>query len=116
MLSAVSYALELRNRFRGITVREGLLVRGPAGWAEWSPFLDYSGAEIVPWLRAAREAGHGVPFHAWPEGLRSPDPEACRLFVRLTNALELCGYEPPEAEQRLYQTCMDAIGKEDKDE
>lgn len=52
----------------------------------------------------------------WPEGLRSPDPEACRLFVRLTNALELCGYEPPEAEQRLYQTCMDAIGKEDKDE
>lgn len=52
----------------------------------------------------------------WPEGLRSPDPEACRLFVRLTDALELKGYEPPEAEQRLYQTCMDAIGKEGKDE
>ena len=52
----------------------------------------------------------------WPEGLRSPDPEACRLFVKLTDALELKGYEPPEAEQRLYQTCMDAIEKEGKDE
>lgn len=52
----------------------------------------------------------------WPEGLRSPDPEACRLFVKLTDALELKGYEPPEAEQRLYQTCMDAIEKEGQDE
>ena len=52
----------------------------------------------------------------WPEGLRSPDPEACRLFVALTDALELKGYEPPEAEQRLYQMAVDAIGKEDGDE
>ena len=52
----------------------------------------------------------------WPEGLRTPDPEACRLFVKLTDALELKGYEPPEAEQRLYQMCVDAIGKEGKDE
>lgn len=52
----------------------------------------------------------------WPEGLRAPDPEACRLFVKLTDALELKGYEPPEAEQRLYQMCVDAIGKEGKDE
>lgn len=51
----------------------------------------------------------------WPEGLRAPDPEACRLFVKLTDALELKGYEPPEAEQRLYQMCVDAIGKEKKD-
>lgn len=52
----------------------------------------------------------------WPEGLRSPDPEACRLFVALTDALELKGYEPPEAEQRLYQMCVDATGKEGTDE
>ena len=52
----------------------------------------------------------------WPEGLRSPDPEACRLFVKTTDALELKGYEPPEAEQRLYQMAVDAIGKEDGDE
>lgn len=40
----------------------------------------------------------------------------CRDFVALTDAMELCGYEPPEAEQRLYQMCVDAIGKEGEDE
>ncbi|MGH7606529.1 MAG: O-succinylbenzoate synthase, partial [Gemmatimonadales bacterium] len=29
------YALPLRTRFRGITVREGMLLRGPAGWGEF---------------------------------------------------------------------------------
>lgn len=52
----------------------------------------------------------------WGTGLRCPDPEACRRFVKLTDALELKGYEPPEAEQRLYQMCMDAIAKEESDE
>lgn len=52
----------------------------------------------------------------WPEGLRDPDPEACRLLVKLTDALELKGYEPPEAEQRLYRMCADALEKGDGDE
>lgn len=52
----------------------------------------------------------------WGRGLRRPDPEACRRFVALTDALELKGYEPPEAEQRLYQMCVEAIGKEGDDE
>lgn len=50
------YSTPLRLRFRGITVRQGVLFQGDAGWAEWSPFLDYSGAELVPWFRAAKEA------------------------------------------------------------
>jgi len=52
----IVYSIPMRTRFRGITVREGVLLRGDAGWGEFSPFLDYGGAEIVPWLRAAREA------------------------------------------------------------
>jgi O-succinylbenzoate synthase len=40
-----TYAIAMRTRFRGITTRQGMLWRGPAGWAEWSPFLDYSGPE-----------------------------------------------------------------------
>ncbi|SDD68291.1 o-succinylbenzoate synthase [Auraticoccus monumenti] len=56
------YDVAMRTRFRGIERRQGLLVRGPAGWGEWSPFLDYSGAELVPWWRACREAaGTGFP-------------------------------------------------------
>ncbi len=55
-VQAVAYTLGLRNRFRGITVREGLLVRGPAGWAEWSPFAEYTRPEIDAWWAATVEA------------------------------------------------------------
>jgi O-succinylbenzoate synthase len=44
--------------------------RGVAGWAEWSPFLDYEGAELVPWLRAAQEAAECE----WPAPLRTEIP------------------------------------------
>ncbi len=69
------YAIGLRTRFRGITVREGLVWRGPAGWAEWSPFLDYEGSELVPWLRAAHEAAE----LGWPAPLRTRIPVNCTV-------------------------------------
>lgn len=57
-----AYRIPMRTRFRGITQREGLIFSGPAGWGEFSPFLDYDAAESVPWLRAAREAAdEGFP-------------------------------------------------------
>lgn len=57
-----AFSLPLRNRFRGITVREGVLFAGPAGWAEWSPFYDYDYPEIGHWWRAAWEAAYlGFP-------------------------------------------------------
>ncbi len=65
-----TYAVPLRTRFRGIVVREGMVWRGPAGWAEWSPFLDYQGAEIRPWLRAADEAAET----GWPAAVRDRIP------------------------------------------
>jgi O-succinylbenzoate synthase len=56
------YALPLRTRFRGLNVRHGLLLRGPAGWAEWSPFAEYQRPEIDAWADAAREAAvEGFP-------------------------------------------------------
>lgn len=52
----------MRTRFRGITTREGMLVRGAAGWAEWSPFTEYDDAEAANWWAAAREAAEtGFP-------------------------------------------------------
>ncbi|WP_028649486.1 o-succinylbenzoate synthase [Nocardiopsis sp. CNT312] len=57
-----SFAIGLRNRFRGITVREGLLVRGPAGWGEFSPFAEYGPRECSRWWAACYEAAHrGFP-------------------------------------------------------
>jgi len=32
------FSIPLRTRFRGITVREGVLLRGRIGWAEFAPF------------------------------------------------------------------------------
>jgi O-succinylbenzoate synthase len=60
----------MRARFRGIDVREGLLLRGDAGWGEFSPFLDYDARECVPWLRAAREAADD----GWPDPVRDSVP------------------------------------------
>ena len=61
-----TYAIGLRTRFRGIAQRQGMVWRGPAGWAEWSPFLDYGGPELVPWLWAADEAAE----RGWPTPVR----------------------------------------------
>jgi O-succinylbenzoate synthase len=55
-MDAVAFALPLRHRFRGITVRQGLLLRGPGGWAEWSPFAEYGPQEAGQWWLATQEA------------------------------------------------------------
>lgn len=65
-MSPVVFSIPMRTRFRGITVREGVLLRGAAGWGEWSPFLEYPPAVAEPWLRCAEEAAAGD----WPEPLR----------------------------------------------
>ena len=62
-------------RFRGIDRREGLLLQGPAGWAEFSPFLDYDDLECVPWLRAALDSAQ----RPWPDPRRSHVPVNCTV-------------------------------------
>lgn len=53
--------LPLVTRFRGVTEREAMLLRGPNGWAEFSPFLEYDDAEASAWLAAAIDTGWGDP-------------------------------------------------------
>jgi O-succinylbenzoate synthase len=50
-------ALPMRVRFRGITTREAVVLRGPSGWTEFSPFVEYDDAEAAAWLRAAVDFG-----------------------------------------------------------
>ena len=42
-------ALPMRVRFRGVDVRETVLLRGPAGWGEFGPFPEYGDAEAGAW-------------------------------------------------------------------
>src|SRR3954452_7299401 len=60
----------MRTRFRGVSTREGVLLHGPAGWGEFSPFLDYDDPACVPWLRSAREAADD----GWPDPVRQVVP------------------------------------------
>lgn len=50
-------SLPMRTRFRGVTHREVMLLDGPCGWSEFSPFLEYDDSESANWLRAAYEFG-----------------------------------------------------------
>ncbi|QJW38581.1 o-succinylbenzoate synthase [Cellulosimicrobium protaetiae] len=66
----VVYRTRLTTRFRGIDARDGVLLRGDAGWGEFSPFWDYDDAESAAWLRAAREAAD----EGWPDAVRDRVP------------------------------------------
>ncbi|MFI7589436.1 o-succinylbenzoate synthase [Spongisporangium articulatum] len=67
------YALPLTERFRRTDVREGVLLRGPAGWGEFCPFPEYSDAACVPWLAGALEAA----TVGWPAPVRDVVPVNC---------------------------------------
>ncbi|MFZ1287088.1 MAG: o-succinylbenzoate synthase [Candidatus Phosphoribacter sp.] len=62
--------IPLRVPFRGIDTREVALLRGPLGWGEFGPFLDYPPAEAARWLAAAIEAAYA----GWPAPVRDRVP------------------------------------------
>jgi O-succinylbenzoate synthase len=63
-------AIPLRVPFRGVREREALLLRGPAGWGEFSPFLEYDDDEAARWLACGVEAA----WTGWPAPRRSSIP------------------------------------------
>jgi O-succinylbenzoate synthase len=69
-LEAHVWSVPMRTRFRGIDVRDGVLVHGPAGWGEFSPFWDYELAESRRWWSSAYEAA----VLGWPDPLRASVP------------------------------------------
>ncbi|GAA1236850.1 O-succinylbenzoate synthase [Microbacterium phyllosphaerae] len=72
--SARVVSLPMHTRFRGVDTREALLVEGPQGWAEFSPFLEYEDAEAATWLAAA------IDFAWRPQ----PEPLRERIGVNAT--------------------------------
>jgi O-succinylbenzoate synthase len=68
-------ALPLKEKFRGITVREVALFQGPAGWGEFAPFLEYDDRESSTWLLSAIDAA------------TNPAPMAHRGFIKVNATL-----------------------------
>lgn len=60
----------MRLRFRGQVRRAGVLLKGAAGWGEFSPFPEYDDATCARWLAAAREAAD----EGWPAPVRDVVP------------------------------------------
>ena len=122
MAEAHVFSIPMRTRFRGITVREGMLLRGPAGWGEFSPFLEYDARVAAPWLACAREAA----FEGWPAALRDSvpvnvtvpavGPEQAAAIVRASNGCRTAKVkvaEPGQSradEQARLEAVRDALG------
>lgn len=64
--TAAVVRLPLTVKFRGVLEREALLLRGPAGWGEFAPFLEYDDVESSRWLASAIEAA----WEGFPEPVR----------------------------------------------
>ena len=69
------YAIPMTTRFRGIAIREGMLIEGPAGWGEFCPFREYDDREAAGWLATAIEAA----TVGWPEPVRDRVPINCTV-------------------------------------
>ncbi|GAB2735829.1 o-succinylbenzoate synthase [Nocardioides pakistanensis] len=118
------FSIPMRTRFRGITEREGMLLRGPAGWGEFSPFLEYDARVASPWLASAREAA----FDGWPAPLRDSvpvnvtvpavGPEQAAAIVRASNGCRTAKVkvaEPGQSradEQARLEAVRDALGRD----
>ena len=116
------YDIALRTRFRGLLRRDGVLVRGDAGWAEFSPFWDYDAAESFAWWRAAREAADV----GWPTAVRdripvnvtvpAVGPEQAHAIVTRSGGCRTAKVKVAEAGQSLadevarLEAVRDAIG------
>jgi len=80
-------AIPTKTDFRGVSVREALIFRGPSGWSEFAPFVEYESAEAAHWMRAAIEGA----YKPWPELKRTSisinatlpriAPEAVKSFL-----------------------------------
>ena len=69
------YSVPMRTRFRGIDVREGVLIEGDAGWGEFCPFLEYDDRVAAAWLATAIEASAA----GWPAPVRDVVPVNCTV-------------------------------------
>jgi O-succinylbenzoate synthase len=70
LASARVVSIPLAVRFRGLAVREAVIVEGPCGAGEFAPFVEYDDAESAPWLAAAVEAA----WWGWPAAVRAEVP------------------------------------------
>jgi O-succinylbenzoate synthase len=89
--------LPMVTRFRGITEREIVLLPGPDGWAEFSPFTEYDTEEASRWLRAALEFAGLLPGDRSSRPTADSAAEAEPRAVAVNATLPACAPEEVES-------------------
>jgi O-succinylbenzoate synthase len=89
-------SLPMTSRFRGIDQREALLFRGPQGWSEFSPFVEYDDSEASAWLLAAID-------YAWNE-----TPELLRDHIQVNATVPAVDPELVESVLERFDGCRTA--------
>jgi O-succinylbenzoate synthase len=80
------FAIPMIGKFGGVSMREGMLIEGPQGWGEFSPYGDRDAREAARWLTSAIEAG----TVGWPDPVRGRVPVAVTVpAVDPTEAYEI---------------------------
>jgi len=117
-------ALPLVTRFRGIDVREALLLEGPEGWTEFSPFVEYDDHEASAWLAAAIDYGWNAPPPALRDRIAvnatvpAVDPDSVRAVLarfpgcRTAKVKVAGGDEPLSADVARVRAVREALGPE----
>lgn len=77
-MEAIIWASDMKTTFRRQNRRSGILIHGSAGWAEFSPFANYSDEVAARWLQAALEA-------AW-----APYPPVHRTEIEVNVTVPAC--------------------------
>jgi len=118
-------SLPMKHRFRRVERRDAVLIRGPQGWGEFSPFPDYPPEVTTRWLAAALEAACST----WPPPVRSTVPinvtvpavDARTAFVMVAGSG--CGTakvkvadpgQTPEQDEERLAAVRDALGPSGK--
>ncbi|HJU52363.1 MAG TPA: o-succinylbenzoate synthase [Acidimicrobiia bacterium] len=118
-------SLPMRHRFRRVESRDAILIRGPEGWGEFSPFPDYPPEITARWLAAALEGACAI----WPAARRNQvpinvtvpavDAETARDIVlvsgcRTAKVKVAEGGQRPEDDLARVKAVREALGSEGK--
>ncbi len=129
-MSSLLEALELypvripmRHRFRRVDHREAVLIKGPSGWGEFSPFPDYPPHVTTRWLAAALELACGelpspgrseIPVNVTVPAVDPSTAAALVLESGATTAKVKIGdpSDDEKADEARLRAVRDALGKE----
>ncbi|GAA2245510.1 o-succinylbenzoate synthase [Herbiconiux moechotypicola] len=98
-------ALPLHTRFRGQDTRELALFEGPAGWTEFSPFIEYGDHEAAAWLRAAIDFGWAPAPASAPVPASAPASVPTRTSIPVNATLPAVAPERVEEVLAHYDGC-----------